>query len=302
MSRICIGGVGVTHRDITISAVRAIAFLSIILCHIFQFYSIELAWWFNVGVQVFLCMSGFLYGKKGCADVLEFYRKQIKKILVPYYVLILLMITAQLCFVKEQITVIRIANVLLCHGTLFGGEHLWFIPTILFCYTLFPLMSLFNDRIWEMKEIKKKVCYFSSVFVALGILIRLFVPYFNSAWIACFYLGTVLGRIDDDIKLKITLISLIPVTFAFIGTQIVIDYVLHISMSGNLEVIYKMFCDFGHTFLGTTIMLSLMSMLKGLAFPVVLKRTISFLDTISYEGYLVHQFCILGPFSVLKKI
>lgn len=42
-------------RDIKISFIRMIAMFSIILCHFFQYYHLELAWWFNVGVQVFLC-------------------------------------------------------------------------------------------------------------------------------------------------------------------------------------------------------------------------------------------------------
>lgn len=59
--------------------------LMIILCHIFQFYNCILAWWFNVGVQIFLCVSGFLYGGKNIDNVTQFYTNRIKKILVPYY-------------------------------------------------------------------------------------------------------------------------------------------------------------------------------------------------------------------------
>ena len=71
---LCNSGWG-THRDLAISTVRSLAFMSIILCHIFQYFGIELAWWFNVGVQIFLCMSGFLYGKKKIEGVLSFYKK-----------------------------------------------------------------------------------------------------------------------------------------------------------------------------------------------------------------------------------
>lgn len=50
--------------DYSVSLIRLIATIFIITCHIMQYLSIELAWWFNVGVQIFLCMSGYLYGKK----------------------------------------------------------------------------------------------------------------------------------------------------------------------------------------------------------------------------------------------
>lgn len=59
--------------------------LMIISCHIMQYYDLELAWWFNVGVQIFLCISGFLYGQKSIDNVTDFYNKRLKKILIPYY-------------------------------------------------------------------------------------------------------------------------------------------------------------------------------------------------------------------------
>lgn len=43
--------------DYSVSLIRLIATIFIITCHIMQYLSIELAWWFNVGVQIFLCMS-----------------------------------------------------------------------------------------------------------------------------------------------------------------------------------------------------------------------------------------------------
>ena len=39
--------------DRSISVIRLIAFSFIITCHIQQYLNINLAWWFNVGVQIF---------------------------------------------------------------------------------------------------------------------------------------------------------------------------------------------------------------------------------------------------------
>ena len=36
--------------DYSVSLIRLIATIFIITCHIMQYLSIELAWWFNVGV------------------------------------------------------------------------------------------------------------------------------------------------------------------------------------------------------------------------------------------------------------
>lgn len=58
----------VSQYDYSISMIRAMSMLSIIICHIMQYLNIELAWWFNVGVQVFLCISGYLYSDRKISD------------------------------------------------------------------------------------------------------------------------------------------------------------------------------------------------------------------------------------------
>jgi peptidoglycan/LPS O-acetylase OafA/YrhL len=75
------------YRNSVISLIRLLSMLMIISCHIMQYYDLELAWWFNVGVQIFLCISGFLYGQKNIDNVTDFYNKRLKKILIPYYVM-----------------------------------------------------------------------------------------------------------------------------------------------------------------------------------------------------------------------
>lgn len=290
---------GGTHRDLAISAVRSLAFMSIILCHIFQYFGIELAWWFNVGVQVFLCMSGFLYGKKKIEGVLYFYKKQLIKILVPYYLVILFMIGVEACFARNQLSIVRIINVVLCHGTLAGGEHLWFIATILFCYLLLPLLNLINSKIDEIQNIYKKAIAFCIVFAGLSLFVRLFVNYFNAAWIACFYLGTVLGKNDNKNKQIKEMLFLTPSTLILVGTQIVLNYVIKIDGLGSL---YKVFCDYGHTFLGATLLIALLMFFRTVNMPKIVKSIVAFLDSVSYEGYLVHQFFILGPLTVFNRM
>ena len=61
-------------RDYSISFVRYISMLFVIICHIFQYFGNELAWWLNVGVQIFLFISGYLYANKKTNDKKEFYK------------------------------------------------------------------------------------------------------------------------------------------------------------------------------------------------------------------------------------
>ena len=59
-------------RQAAISAIRLLSLVMIITCHIFQYLDNELAWWFNAGVQIFLCVSGFLFGQRHIDDIRSF--------------------------------------------------------------------------------------------------------------------------------------------------------------------------------------------------------------------------------------
>lgn len=289
-----------SSRDAAISIIRVLGFLFIITCHIMQWYDCELAWWFNVGVQMFLCISGYLYGRKTIDDELSFYKKQYIKILVPYYIVIIPVVIAQLLFASSEISFVRIVKALLCYGTLAGGEHLWFIPTILFCYFLTPLFDKINSRIFGRRY---SCLYCIVVFVVLSVMIRLFVPYFNAAWIACFYLGHVLGKNEiTQINSKIYKGLIYSGAVILISIQIVVSYIMKFELSGVAGTLFDIMCDYGHVFLGITVFLILQNILKGRQIPRFIMNPVSFLDSISYEGYLVHQFFILGPFSLLTII
>ena len=69
----------VRERDYSSSLIRLISTIFIVTCHIMQYNNFVLAWWFNVGVQIFLCMSGFLYGQKIIDNQIGFYKKNIFK-------------------------------------------------------------------------------------------------------------------------------------------------------------------------------------------------------------------------------
>lgn len=73
------------QRQASISMVRFIAMILIVVCHMFQYYDHELCHWFNVGVQVFFVISGFLYGTKEIDNPITFTcRKSIFHIMFFY--------------------------------------------------------------------------------------------------------------------------------------------------------------------------------------------------------------------------
>ncbi len=139
------------NRDYSISMIRCFSMCLIICCHMMQYLQMELAWWFNVGVQIFLCISGYLYGSdKKRENTIVFYKKQFSKILIDYYVVILPTIFIYFIFARDNINYKIAVDVFLTSNTLNGGGHLWFIAYILFCYFITPFLIDFYTYL-EMK-------------------------------------------------------------------------------------------------------------------------------------------------------
>ena len=128
----------------TISLIRLIAMSFIILCHLMQYLNCERAWWFNVGVQIFLCISGFLYGQKNICELTSFYSRRFKKILIPYYIVFLIYAFFQFVFAHSVFSITNFIRGIFVNSTLQGAGHLWFVPTILMCYIITPLLQQYR--------------------------------------------------------------------------------------------------------------------------------------------------------------
>lgn len=287
--------------DYSISLIRLVATFLIITCHIMQYLALELAWWFNVGVQIFLCMSGFLYGKKDkISDELVFFKNNIIKILVDYYVVIIPIILLFMLFVPEQLSIITTIKVLLTYGTLNGGGHLWYIPYCLFCYLITPFLSHYFEN---NKHIIKCFLVLSMLTIVIT---ETFFNYFNSAWIFCYILGFFLGNISDCKKIKLfrnmtLLIIAGAILLNFI--QLLQDYVLELELNGIVASLYGSFCNFAYVFLGVALFIifkAIFSIILKRGCPNFIKKLCLYTDRYSYDIYLVHQFVILGPFSLMR--
>lgn len=68
-----------SQYDYSISMIRAMSMVAIITCHFMQYLDIELAWWFNVGVQVFLCNLVICIRIEKLVTLLNFIKKRFKR-------------------------------------------------------------------------------------------------------------------------------------------------------------------------------------------------------------------------------
>lgn len=289
------------NYDYSIALIRLIATLCIIICHTMEYLDIELACWFNVGVQIFLCMSGFLYGQREkISDDLTFYKKNFIKILVDYYVVIIPVILLFIIFIPEQISIVTTINVLLTYRTLNGGRHLWYIAYCLFCYLITPFLFRYFEK---SKHVIRHFLLLSILAIAI---METFLKCFKPALIFCYILGFFLGNILYCKKFKLFRnLSLLIVVGAIISNsiQIIQDYVLKLELNGIIASLYGRFCNYAHVLLGVALFIVLkfvFSIVFKTGYPNAIKKICFYSNKYSYDIYLVHFFVILGPFSLME--
>ena len=286
-----------TDKDYGISGVRLIAFILIVLCHFFQYYAIELAWWFNVGVQIFLFVSGLLYGKKYVGKSIDgsgFIKGRLIKILVPYY-LVVMAVTAIHVLGVHDLSKKDILKALILNKNIPGGEHLWFVSTILMCYFLTILYSFVT------KESNKRFVV-AVVLTVCGLFIffTYFVKFYNAVWIICYFFGFVYGTVEKRYPKSLLKINIVVIVLA--SQNIIQIYLSYFNRMIDTEnEVYKIWCDFNHIWLGITLFWVLRYLFSRINYSKhgLLEKVLYISDNYSYEAYLVHQFYILGPLSLM---
>ena len=278
---------------LAISAIRLVAMIMIILCHIAQYYGCFLAWWFNAGVQIFLCISGFLYGQIKITRVTNFYKKRLIKILIPYYLVVISFAIAEFIFAPDLITIKKFIGVLFLHSTLKGAGHLWFVSTILICYLITPLLQAYKSEC--VRDKTSWIFVLICGIIVVSIYTKFFNVFFNPAWISCYLIGYGLGVNEEEGFFQKTHLLALFGFIALVGNsiQIYFEYILQISFTGQ-GVIH----DYNHVFLGIVLFLILKMLFEKRDLKKI-EAVLLMSDKYSYEVYCVHQLIILGPFSLL---
>lgn len=142
-------------KDTAISFVRIMSMLFIIICHLGSFYdSAAVAQLFNVGVPVFLFISGFLYGKKDICSWMDWGKKRWISLMLPCYLWIMLLVMVGALMNVEMVNTQSCWLVLFnLQGLSFladafnwaqvseGIGALWFLTALMLCYACLPLLQ-----------------------------------------------------------------------------------------------------------------------------------------------------------------
>lgn len=288
-------------RDASVSIIRNLSLLAIICCHILQGLNIEAAFWVNLGVQVFLFMSGFLYGQKNIENPLQWYIKQFKKIFIPYILVVsaIILIDSRIFEISYTKTTI-LSNLLGLQGfrdIIPTISHTWFVSYILIYYFLTPLLQSF--------KLEKLNNFQTVIFLIVSFLFLYIFDYFaitavSSAWVFNYILGYLFAKkyTTKDKKQRNFVITFTILTFIVLIPRIIIQYQLfNIHIPSILINKSTYIQHYSHVLLGSWIFIILYLLLSK--YKIKYNRILQFSDKYSYCIYLVHQIFILYHMSIL---
>ena len=162
-------------RNSVIVLTRFLPMVFIILCHIIYYYefipgNMALVQVFNVGVYIFLIISGYLYGGKFISNFKNWILKRWSKIVIPVIILVIIDIML-LLLAGETIKPIsfffyalNIQGLSTISNNIFSKLNLsianlgtlWFTTIIMVCYCLVPILQ---------KQIKEKCIQYQSIII-----------------------------------------------------------------------------------------------------------------------------------------
>lgn len=301
-------------KNYTISLIRIITTSMIVVTHMLQSQDNEMAWWLNVGVQIFLIMSGFLYGQKSIENGISWFLKKIKRLLLDYYVFIIIIFLIYVTTNIYSFNSLRIfVNILGLQGFVSGIPgvgHLWYISYIIFCYIITPLLQKIFDGLNKEKEFYYWAILFLMILILQGLdilnIINITVP-----WIACYVAGYAISRRyvnsqdeTDIFSLKSITIIIIPISIILNGFKVYFTYISNVEISNRvLSALINLLFQYSHVFLGLTLFFSMYILFNKYSDKIykssIFTNLLDISDKYSFDVYIVHQIFILGQLSLM---
>ena len=251
---------------------------------------------------MFLFVSGLLYGRKDKIDVVEFYKKSFPKLLVDYYVFIIVMLMVIHWSPLMHTDRDGVIGLLTFSKTIPGFGHLWFIPTILFCYLMVPVFS----EIVKAIDAHRDVRFFGETVILICVthfLIKYFFGYFKPAWINCFVIGMIYSRtMSRELLRKVFNILVVISCLVITPIRFRMDYLPHGELPKFLASRYSHFVQYGHVFLGIALVLFIRYIYNCLFKKDREHYVLNWSDKYSYDVYLTHHIFVQSAVGCVEFI
>lgn len=297
-----------------ISLLRLMAMLSVLVYHFLSRLTPTVGLTYfpgTIGVQFFLFISGFLYSTKVIESYKRFFKKQLYKLLLPATIYIVITISATAIFAAATGTSLHsdLSTVLPDGVRSYSFSHLWFIPAIIACYGLVPILqNIHNDR-FAKKPIKYLLLALALLIDVVLSLHRLMQMIFTT-----FVLGFFFGRWDSqythngeatntDQSTKSTkrakiILSIVCVLTLAVGT-VSYYYVNPIKVPMILWIPKNYFIKIITSLMGCAICILMWYIFGFINRNNVITKMFDKLDKYTYCFYLAHHFYTIGFASAL---
>lgn len=288
-------------RDDAVSLVRLTGMACILLCHLSTWVGLyALTQLFNVGVPLFLMVSGYLYAGKDLRPV-SFLRRRYVKVTVP--VLLFLAFLCVFYLLSSQTPAWEMLPLYLLNlqGASFlcgyipytefcvGVGHLWFLTVLFLCYLC--ILPLGRSRASEKLSSGSAVCLvlLSTAAVAALIPVRIYLQYVQ-IFLVGYFGKKFLARIRTKAYLLFTCLMVCAIALRLIVRRTAEDTVLYTvvaALSHNV-LAFWIFSTF-KWFAGRN---------ETLVRNIAQHPAVRHMDALSYPVYIVHYVFLVGPFQV----
>ena len=275
-------------ESMALSMIRVFAMTLIVSCHIAQCFDLQIAYLLNIGVQIFFFMSGFLYGRLDIPkSPFDFYKKRFVKVLLPYYIFLVVIIAIYLVFQLYQFNAKQILFYLLnlqwFSTPIEGLNHLWFLTVLMVGYLLTP---------WVIKFHKKYPLFFIAAFLVCCVIEFMLVRKFYSfcAWVVLYFSGMLFGLYYSK-RISNLVLLMSAIVLAVLLVLFKPDWLTQFE--------FRYHTIWLHWVLGLFLFVFFFRVLPLVINPNKKHPFIKHLDSISYEVYLIHHPLILGPLSMM---
>lgn len=290
-------------RDMSITYIRVLAMFMILICHIANHTGIgSIAQLFQVGVQIFLLISGYLCAMHNPESALYWLVQRVKRVFVPIWLFYIFVILA--CFMTNS--TIHINEVIIGAAGIYGitqiiptitlpsiqgMQHLWFITPLFLSY----IITSFIYHIKRNKNTKVNRLYAVGILVILQFLFAMIEVRID--FIIIFFIGYACYRLSDSQSKYAAIISNI-VACIFMGLRVFCSLNESLSLSKGYLFFIIPIC---YNAMALAIFYDVRKMVQCVKINKLmsrLNRIFTHLDSISYEVYIVHYIFIEGVLGI----
>lgn len=286
-----------SNRQEFVGYLRVFAMLLIVLCHLSSESTngiiLKMAQFFNVGVEIFFLISGYLFGLKIISgEYKKWYWKRAKRIFPSYYLFLMILFLIYLIKGMEVDVIHWIIQLINLQGSeiyVHGAEHLWFLTVLMFCYIITPILDLLRQKISP----KQGVLLFGGCVLA-----QVIMTYFVYQQLGIYMLKInifIFAYICGANHTKLSNMKHKMLTGCILGSVGVCGRLLGRFLVDESVLYNVMIVGITQSMLAVALLLLFMQLFR----QKKLGKGLTFLDNVSYEIYLVHYMFIVGPVSLM---